>query len=188
MQKILLLCLVLVLGFQTQAMAHSTKGRLKVPLDKDVLTIDDIAYFFESYVHRQFYKGKYEKPDKRFYVNEFLGVDQKGDHAVVRFRTLDMSKGFRARDIKQGNGTFEDQASLIRLLSGVWAIEKPDGARVEMYTYVKKWGYYYEKYVMPVSAAGLALGVGILVLLRFKKRKKIGSGDPGGNTVAPPAA
>ncbi|NDY73621.1 hypothetical protein DO021_17900 [Desulfobacter hydrogenophilus] len=188
MKKIMLLCLALVLGFQAQVMAHSTKGRLKVPLDKEVLSIDDIAYFFESYVYREFYKGKYENPDKRFYVNKFLGVDQKGDHAVVRFRTLDISKKFRNKDIKQGKGTFEDQAFMVRLPSGVWAIDMQGKAPVEMYTYVEKWGYYYKKYVMPVSVVGFALGVGTLALLRIRKRKKIGSGDPGGNTVAPPAA
>ncbi|MCG8552942.1 MAG: hypothetical protein MI799_21250 [Desulfobacterales bacterium] len=187
MKKIVLLCLVLVLGFQTQVMAHSTKGRLKVPLDKDVLTIDDIAYFFESFVHREFYKGKYEKPDKRFYVNEFLGVDQEAGKAVVRFRTLDMSKGLKPKEIKQGRGTFEDQATIIRLLSGVWAIEAPGGELVQMYTYVPKWGYYYGKYVMPISVAGIVLGVGILVLLRFKNRNTAGGRNPGGNTMEPPA-
>lgn len=171
MKKIVILCLALVLGLQGMAMAHSTKGRMKVPLDKDQLAIDDIAYFFESYVYREFYKDKFEKPDKRFYVNQFLGVDQNGNHAVVRFRTLDMSQGFKAKDIKQGKGIFEDKAAIVRLDSGVWAIEVPGKKPVEMYTYVKKTSYYYKKYVMPVSIAGLALGVGILVLLRLKGKK-----------------
>ncbi len=184
MKHIFLFCLVLVFGFQSQAMAHSTKGRMRVPLEKEVLTIDDIAYFFESYVHREFYKGKFERPEKRFYVNTFLGVDQQGDRAIVRFKTLDMSKGFKAKDIKQGKGIFEDHATIVRLDSGIWAFEVPGKTPVEMYTYVKKTAYYYKKYVMPVSIAGLALGVGILALLRLKKRKITNSE----NTVEHPAA
>lgn len=69
MKKLLLLNIALffVLVSANSSAAHSTKGRVKVPLNKDKLTINDIAYFAESYVHRHLYNDKYKKTKKRFY-------------------------------------------------------------------------------------------------------------------------
>ena len=160
MKKIVFLCLALFLAAQAQALAHSTKGRIKIPLTKEKLEIDDIAYFFESYVHREMYSDKYEKSKKRFYVNEFLEVRNQGNTALVRFRTLDFKEKKK----------FEDQVTIHRLDNGVWALKGRGKEALEIYTYVKKTGYYYQKYVVPISSAGLALGLAGFALLRFRKQ------------------
>lgn len=174
MKKIVMLCLGLILGFQAQAQAHSTKGRIKIPLEKQILEIDDIAYFFESYVHRELYRDKYEKPDKRFYVNQFLEIKQQGNQARVLFRTLDFKEKTK----------FDDQVTLHRLDSGSWVLKVPGKADVEIYTYVKKFGYYYKKYVVPVCLAGLALGAAALAFLRYRKPGKKDRGQAAGTPTA----
>lgn len=164
MTKRLCLVLALVILTQVQARAHSTKGRIKIPLTKAVLEIDDIAYFTESYVHRVMYADRFEKAKKRFYVNTFLDIRQVGKKAVIRFRTLDFKEKKK----------FEDQITLHRADGGQWVLKRPGQEPVPVYTYVKKTGYYYQKYVVPVSWAGLALGLGVLGVLRFRKRGKTG--------------
>jgi hypothetical protein len=151
------------------AQAHSTKGRKKVPLKKEILGIDDIAYFAESYVHRHLYKNRFEKPERRFYVKEFIAVEQEGSRARIRFIVLDLKE----------NTTFEDVMTIVRGLDGSWYYQPDrDAKRVELYTYVKKWAYYYKTYVVPGSVAGITLGLGSLGVLRARKRNK----QTGGNT------
>ena len=155
-----LVCL-LIIALSGSAFAHSTKGRIKIPLSKKTLEIDDVAYFMESYVHRHFYKGKYEKAEKRFYVNKFLKIDQDRNEAMVYFKTLD----------NKTKKIFDDKMLLHRQPCGVWVYVGSDEIR-PMYTYVKKTGYYYKKYVLPISSGGIFLAVCVLGFLRFRKRKQ----------------
>jgi hypothetical protein len=164
-KKMLLPCLVLflVFGSVSSSWAHSTKGRMKVPLDKDTLVVNDTAYFMESYVHRQLYKDKYEKWKKRFYVNKFIDVKQDKNHAVIHFKTL---------DVKTKN-IFNDTMSINRLANGRWVFNPQNGEeKIELYTYVKKTSYYYNKYVFPVSAAGLVIALSGLAFIRIKNAKR----------------
>lgn len=163
MKNTLILGLVtlLVLSITGTALSHSTKGRIKIPLEKKKLEIDDIAYFFESYVHRELYKDKFEKAEKRFYVNKFHNLRQDGNTAVINFRTLD----------NKTKEKFDDQVVIQRLDNGVWAYTNGQESR-EMYTYVMKTGYYYKKYVMPVSVAGIVISIAFLAVHRTIKRKK----------------
>ncbi|MCK5162528.1 MAG: hypothetical protein KAQ72_02360 [Desulfobacula sp.] len=166
MKKILLLCLSLffVFVFINPSWAHSTKGRIKVVLDKDTLVIDDIAYFAESYVHRHLYRGKYKKSEKRFYVNKFINLEQNKNHAVINFKTLDA----KLKNI------FNDTITINRLENGRWVFNPQNGEKaIEMFTYIKKSTYYYNKYVLPISAAGLALALSGLGFIRIKKRKEL---------------
>ena len=165
MKKILFLCLALFLVVVSvnPCQAHSTKGRIKVALNKDKLVINDIAYFAESYVHRHLYKDKYKKAEKRFYVNKFINIEQNKNSAVIYFKTL---------DVKTKN-IFKDQMTITRLKNGHWVFTPQDSKEaLKMFTYIKKSSYYYNKYVMPISAAGLALAILGFALLRIKKRKK----------------
>ncbi|MCG8642531.1 MAG: hypothetical protein MI862_22585 [Desulfobacterales bacterium] len=155
------LIVLLVLSLTGTALSHSTKGRIKIPLDKKTLEIDDIAYFVESYVHRELYKGKFEKAEKRFYVNKFHNIKQDGNTAVINFRTLD----------NKTREKFDDQMAIHRLDNGVWAYKNGQEPR-EMYTYVLKTGYYYKKYVLPVSAAGIVIAIAFLAVYRTMKRRK----------------
>lgn len=157
----ILVCLIMIVA-AVSAEAHSTKGRIRVSLDKEVIGIDDIAYFAESYVHRQLYKLKFEKSKRRFYVKEFDRVAQKGGRAEIYFTVLDMKE----------NATFDDMMTLVRKKSGVWSYTPEGGGPpVEVHTYVDKWGYYYEKYLFPTSACGLAAALCGFVLIRVRKRK-----------------
>ena len=164
---ILSLAVLLVLSFAGTALSHSTKGRIKIPLDKKTLEIDDIAYFVESYVHRDLYKGKFEKAEKRFYVNKFHNIKQNGNTAVIHFRTLD----------NKTKEKFDDQMTRHRLDNGVWAYKNGQEPR-EMYTYVLKTGYYYKKYVLPVSTAGIGIAITVLVIYRIMKRRKSSGQKP----------
>ena len=155
------LVVLLVLLLAGTALSHSTKNRIKIPLTKKTLEIDDIAYFVESYVHRDLYRGKFEKVDKRFYVNKFLKIEQAGGKAVIHFKILD----------NKNKTYFNDKMTIHRLDNGVWAY-KNDLETREMYTYVLKTGYYYKKYVLPVSAAGIVIAITVLVVYRTMKRRK----------------
>jgi hypothetical protein len=160
---ILVLAAVLFFGSTAAAWAHSTKGRIKIPLDKTEVGIDDVAYFVESYVHRQLYKDRYAQSKRRFYVKEFVRVEQKDRQAVVRFIVLDLKE----------NASFPDAMTIERGTDGVWRYPPENGpAPVEIYTYVMKWGYYYKRYVLPISAAGAGLALFFLAVLRLRNRKK----------------
>ena len=176
MNKILLLCLTLffVIVSVNPCQAHSTKGRIKVALDKDKLVINDIAYFAESYVHRHLYKDKYKKAEKRFYVNKFINIEQNKESAVIYFKTL---------DVKTKN-IFKDQITITRLKNGKWVFNPQNSKEtIEMFTYIKKSTYYYNKYVLPMSATGLALGLLGFGLLRIKKRKTATGAANAANTT-----
>lgn len=155
--------LLLVISFSAgSAQAHSTAGRIKIDLDRKQPTTDDFAYFMESYVHRQLYESEFEKWHKRFYVKEFLRVDQQGDRATVHFLTLDFKE---KRD-------FPDSMTFERNRDGVWYYQpEKGGEKIVVHTYVMKWGYYYQRYILPASVAGLALGLSALALLFIKRRK-----------------
>jgi len=145
------------------AAAHSTKGRIRVPLKKAVLAIDDVAYFFESYVHRQLYKDRYEKSNRRFYVKKFVRIDQQGPQATVHFITLDIKE----------NRDFPDTMQISRGVDTIW-VYRPGGkdAPVPLYTYVKKWEHYYRTYFVPALGAGVLVLAGVLGWLLFFRRKQ----------------
>lgn len=157
------LLLLVMLGMTAvSAQAHSTKGRLKVALDKDVVGVDDVAYFVESYVNRHLYKNRFKKSKSRFYVKEFQGVDQRDKEADIRFLVLDM----------KDQSDFPDKMTILRGDDNIWRYQPEGEPALEMYTYVPKWRYYYERYMLPISGAGLAVAVGIFFVLRLKKRRK----------------
>ena len=88
----------------------------------------------ESYVHRYLYKDKYKKWENRFYVNKFINIQQNKNSAVINFKTL---------DVKTKN-IFNDKMTINRLKNGIWVFKNSEQA-VEMYTYIKKSTYYYNK-------------------------------------------
>ncbi len=159
---------LMALMLAAPAWAHSTKGRVRVPLQKAVLEIDDVAYFFESYVHQEFYRDRIEPSRRRFYVKKFLRIDQDGPIATVHFLTLDVKE---KRD-------FPDRMEIRRGNDDVWSYTPPAaGAPVPLYTYVTKWGYYYHKVVLPVSIAGILLAAALFGWLRFVRRRPRPAGE-----------
>ncbi|ABA88130.1 type IV pilus biogenesis protein PihB [Syntrophotalea carbinolica DSM 2380] len=159
----LLLFLFLLGGSAVCAQANETKGRIRIPLSRGTIGIDDVAFFAKSYVHRQMYRERYADSKGRFYITQFLGVDQKGKEADIRFIVLDVKR----------NNEFPASMSISRGGDGVWRYRSENGnVSVEIYTYVMKWTYYYQRYLLPVSASGLVLAAGLLVYLRLGKGKK----------------
>lgn len=159
--SLLLLLLLVTFSFPPCTMAHSTKGRIKVDLSEQIPTVDDFAYFMESYVHRHFYIGKYEKTEKRFYIKEFKRVEQKGNTATVHFITLDNKE----------KSNFADTMTFQRGGDNVWFYTEPSGKQVVVYTYVMKCGYYYNKYILPISIVGLCGALVVLGFLVLRRRK-----------------
>ncbi|WP_319406540.1 hypothetical protein [uncultured Desulfosarcina sp.] len=160
---VLLLTAMIAMLVPATAAAHSTKGRLRIPLAKEAIVIDDVAYFVESYVHRELYKTRYAKSKNRFYVRDFIAVDQKGDEAEIRFVVLDNKE----------KTTFPDAMRIRRNDDGVWTY-LPQGSDMplEMYTYVQKWGFYYQRYIFPASAAGILVSGVLLFFLRRQKHSR----------------
>lgn len=161
--RILFLALAIQFGMQAGADAHSTKGGMKILLEKDIVRVDDMAYYIEPYVHRKKYKEKYKKSKNRFYVRDFIKVEQKDESADVFFTVLDVKE----------NRTFKDSMAFTRNMDGTWSHIDEEGKNIaQVYTYVDKKGYYYKKYVLPGSCAGIVLAGGILIFFRIRKRLK----------------
>lgn len=163
-----LLILTVVLTLCTTAMAHSTKGRMKIDLDLERPSLDDFAFFMESYVYKELYRHQEAQWENRFYVKEFTGLELKDNQAVVRFVRLDTKT---KKDV-------DDRMTFERGQDGVWSFTPLKGERVKVYTYVQKGGYYYKKYILPLSIAGIVLtigGCGLLYVVR--RRKTVCAGD-----------
>ena len=152
------------------AAAHSTKGRVKVDLTEKLPDADDFVYFMESYVHRELYRDKFEKWEKRFYVREFKSVDHGDERAVVRFLTLDA----------KNNDFFADEMVFSRDDDGYWHHTDEKGERVDVYTYIPKTRYYYETYVLPISTVGVLLGLVLLPALFWRRRWAKTKAEPTG--------
>jgi hypothetical protein len=157
-------------------LAHSTKGRKKINLDLDQPTADNFAYFMESYVHRELYRGRNAKWENRYYVRKFKEVELKGNWAVVNFITLDA----------KSNDIFDDSMVFERGADGVWQYQAADGSRVRVYTYVTNIMYYSKKFsrIGPiVGVTGATAGIFFLVVLR-RRRRALGTAlDQGGATA-----
>ena len=156
-----MLAFIIVVCTVSQVSAHSTKGRIKVPLDKAVIDVDDVAYFAESFVYRQLYNDHTRETQNRFFIREFIGIDCKDSSAQVSFVVLD----------KKGNTTFTDTLDFTRDKNKVWYYHPPDNRQpVEIFTYVPKNSYYLEKYGLFISMAAVAVCFGFLMIFRFYRR------------------
>jgi hypothetical protein len=156
------------------AAAHSTAGRVKVDLQGKAPGVDDFAYFMESYVHRELYRGRFEQWEKRFYVKEFTAVQHLGDRAVVRFVTLDHKE----------NEDFADEMGFSRSRDGRWWYVPKSGDKVAVYTYVTKWSYLYDQFILPVSATGTVLGLALLAGLVWRRRRAEKAPEGAGGAAA----
>ncbi len=162
---IVVVSLSLLVGHYREAKAHSTKGRVKIEMSKDMPTIDDFAYFMEYYIHNHFYRGKFEQAEKRFYVKEFIDInlDTKGRKAVVRFRTLD----------NKTKKDFEDSMTFQRGDTGSWLFKAEGALTAEpVYTYVSKGEYYLQRYPKPLAVGSGVLGVAALGLMVWQQKRK----------------
>lgn len=141
--------LLFMVAFASTAFGHSTQGRKKVNLKADQPTVDDVAYYVESYVNRYKYADTYPDSNNRFIAEEILGVEAHHEHpgeaVTVHFRVLD----------KKENRKFEDNLVLDRTDKGLW-VNNEDGGKV-IYTYVSRFLYNYTHYVIP--------GLGVTALL-----------------------
>jgi hypothetical protein len=169
----LILLVIWLMALPHQVAAHSTAGRIKVDLTEKMPDMDDFAYFMESYVHRELYRNRFEQWEKRFYVKGFLRIDRSDNRAVVHFLTLDHKE----------NSDFADRMSFQRSEDGRWLFNSDHGEPVPVYTYVPKTRYYYEKYILPVSLAGLLSALALLFLLILRRRRAMKSADGGGSAA-----
>ena len=169
---LLLLALMFLFGTVTAADAHSTKGRKKVFLKKDIITTDDMAYYIESYIHRKKYKHLYKESENRFYIKDFLEVKQKDGTAEVFFTVLDV----------KNNRVFGDFMSFKKGNDGIWLHVDTNNNTKKVYTYVSKKGYY-AKYMEPFYLTVIILAFGIFIFIRakeyLKKKAKKNNPEPG---------
>ncbi len=163
MKRLILLfaALAFLFGTGTFANAHSTKGRKKVFLEKDVITKDDMAYYIESYVHRKKYKDLYEKSSNRFYVEDFTKVEQKDKTADVFFTVLDV----------KNNKIFKDSMHFEKNNNGIWTYMYKNKNMGQVYTYISIKDYY-AKYTDPFYWTLIALASGIFIFMKIKKYLK----------------
>jgi hypothetical protein len=151
------------------ALAHSTRGRTRITLNKSIIGVDDIAYFVECYVNKELYKNRFAKSEGRFFVKDFIGLKQNGARAEIRFTVLD----------KKENRAFDDTMVIERGDDNIWCYQSGlDGKRLEIYTYVKKWGYYYNTYVVPTCLVGIAIAACSFVVIRRMKQRKEALPEP----------
>ncbi|GAB6096244.1 hypothetical protein JCM14469_24970 [Desulfatiferula olefinivorans] len=156
-----MLCLlVLIACLPTSALAHSTKGRVKVPLSLDRPGVDDVAFYVESCVHRTLYDDGTAGTKNRYVVDRFLGVDQAGDRLTVTFAVLD----------KKTNGTVDGDLTLLRGEDGIWRHRlKGRVLPVEVHTYVTAGTYYWNAYGNVITLILGVSGVGLAALLVYRK-------------------
>jgi hypothetical protein len=174
----LILTLILVLGGIDAAQAHSTVGRVKIDLSSKQPTVDDFAYFMEYYVHKELHRHRDPQWEGRFYVKTFDRVEQQGNKAVVHFATLDT----------KNRADFADSMTFERGSDGVWRYTDEKGEQVVVFTYVTKGTYYYQKYILPLSIAGLSVAVIGLFLLRLRRgrRQQPGAANGAAAAITPP--
>ncbi|MBN2793682.1 MAG: hypothetical protein JXQ81_14310 [Desulfuromonadales bacterium] len=159
----LLLIVLLAVLTAHPACAHVRgRGTLKVDLNKDRPTYDDFAFFIESYVHRNLYVNRYAKPDKRFYVGEFLSVVQAGPRAEVFFSVLD----------NKLKTYFKDSMVFRRNGDKVWVYRNEQGEDLPVYTYEKWYSYYYRTYGLQNWFGGAVL-VMLAILYRMRGRRRV---------------
>jgi hypothetical protein len=155
----------MALGHVPSAKAHSTKGRVKMDMNKETPTIDDFAYFMESHVHTDFYKTAHADSEKRFYVKEFIGVTfpEPGKKASVRFITLDTKT----------NKNFEDVMNFVREDNGSWYVDGTvNDGRVTVFTFVTKSQYYLLKYPLVFKLGPGFLAAALVVYMLWSRVRR----------------
>jgi len=160
---ITVLVLSLLLGLQSSANAHSTRGRISVVLKKSTITVDDVAYYVEAYVFTKKYKDQYEKSSNRFGVADFLNVEQKDGIARVSFRVLDWITKEK----------FDDYMVFKRQPDQTWSHIDDEGNVIssQITTWVKK-RTIFEKLVVWISPAVILAGLSFLIYRRTRKRSR----------------
>lgn len=160
-----IITLCLVFGWAGIAAAHSTKGRIRVVLEKKIITPDDTAYYIEPYVFEKKYKDKYERSYNRFGVAKFLNVEQKDGTARVSFMVLD----WITKD------KFEDYMLFKRNSDKTWSHIDDKGNVIHsgIKTWVKKKSMF-EKLLIPVGSAVIFPLLFLLIYQRIKKRSQAG--------------
>ncbi len=157
-----LLSFLLLLSADHQAaLAHSTEGRIKVPLDWAKPTYDHFAYFIEPHVNREFYKGRHQPYMGRFYVVDFHRVEHSKNTAKVHFVVLDV----------RSNARFDDHMSFTRAEQGGWQYLDAEDQTHDVFTFIPEWQHFLQQHVQPTAMVGLPLLLLVLLLLRFRKRK-----------------
>ncbi len=160
MRHVIVWTFLFVFFLASNAMAHSTQGRLKVDLKKDQPTVDDVAFYVESYVNREKYAQSGKVTKNRFIVDDFLRMDYAPGSATVTFRVLD----------KKENRKFEDTVVLKRTNKKRW-INEADGDKV-VYTFVNKALYNYTHYILPgLGVTALLASLSYLSTLLQKRRR-----------------
>lgn len=161
-KKIGLFLIIFLFGALSQVYGHSTKGRLKIDLKKDKPGINDFAYFTEPYVTRKLFIDKYKKTKMRFFVKSFDKLDLIKNSAHLEITVLDISN----------NETFPYKLFFTRDESEQWNLQKNNNEKIPVFTYVKKWPYYYRVYIIPFAELGLVAALIFLVYIRIKQRDK----------------
>lgn len=159
----LLSLLFLLVIWAAPASAHSTKGRVKAPLSKAEIGINDVAYFVESYVHRSLYSEREGGRQERYYVKDFISIKREGARARIDFTVLD----------KKDSRSFPGTMTIQRGGDGVWRYRpESGGAAVEVFTFVKKGALTSREEKAALSITGFVAAAGLIAVIRNRRRKK----------------
>jgi hypothetical protein len=163
-----ILCFALLFLDSVAVFAHSTKGRIKVPLDKPYITVDDVAYFAESYVYRHLFDDGTRRTRHRFFLREFIGIETGVSTIDVRRKAVDIH--FVVLD-KKDNRVFNDYITIDQDKNGIWHYHPPGGKPpVELFTYIPETTYFLQKYATVISAGGILCGGFVLIIIRRLKK------------------
>lgn len=160
MKKMISLFALLVsfLASGADVFAHSTAGLSKEPLAKEVVEVNDVAYYIEPYI-----AGLRDENGKnnRWFVVDFGLVEQWGNRAVVHFSVMDQKTGVVA----------ERSMTFLRNPDGKWSHVDDKGVVVAKVvdTYVAKPNV--RKMIGLSLAALLATGYGIAKVVEVRRRR-----------------
>lgn len=96
MRHLLPLIWLLCLFIPVNAVAHSTAGLKKQTLKTATLTVDNVAYYLERHVGKRLDEAG---RSSRYYIDDFVRIEQSGDRAKVYARVRDQKTSQLAEEV-----------------------------------------------------------------------------------------
>ncbi len=155
---LILLAFCFFMGAAVDGHAHSRKGLVKITLESDNLTPDQLAYYLELKVNQRLdEKGR----KNRFFLLDFEKIEMKGDMALVHGEIFDQKTGATTPEILY----------MSKNSDSTWNHVEADGTMITERIYTMIEPDYSIYYISGGIAALLAL-LGGMIFVRKRKAKK----------------